>query len=47
MSGTEAEIQLLLKMFPDSSVSSLIRTAWCGRATRHQKLAPLPVLMGG
>ena len=25
--GTEAEIQLLLKRFPDSSVSSLI--GWC------------------
>ena len=38
--GTEAEIQLLLKRFPDSSVSSLIPTGWCRRASHHQKLAP-------
>ena len=38
--GTEVEIQLLLKRFPDSSVSSLIPTGWCGRASHHQKLAP-------
>ena len=38
--GTEVEIQLLKFGFPDSSVSSLIRTGWCGRASRHQKLAP-------
>ena len=25
---------------PDSSVSSLIPTGWCGRASHHQKLAP-------
>ena len=31
--------------FPDSSVSSLIRSGWCGRASHHQKLAPIP--MGG
>ena len=29
--GTEAEIQLPLKRFPDSSVSSPIRTGWCER----------------
>ena len=39
--GREAEIQLPLKRFPDSSVSSLIRTGWCGRASRHQKFAPI------
>ena len=38
--GTEAEIQLPLKRFPDSSVSSLIPTGWCRRASHHQKLAP-------
>ena len=27
--GTEAEIQLLLKRFPDSSISSLILAGWC------------------
>ena len=27
--GTEAEIQLPLKRFPDSSVSSVIRVGWC------------------
>ena len=37
--GTEAKIQLLLKNFPDSSVSSLIPTGWCRRASHHQKLA--------
>ena len=44
--GTETEIQLPLKRLPDSSVSSLIRTGWCGRASRascHQKLAPIPM----
>ena len=40
--GTEAEIQLSLKRFSDSSVSSLIQT--CGRASRHQKLAPIPMV---
>ena len=34
-----------LKRFPDSSVSSLIRTGWRGRASHHQKLASIP--MGG
>ena len=43
--GTETEIQLPLKRFSDSSVSSLIQTGWCGRASHHQKLAPIP--MGG
>ena len=43
--GTDAEIQLPLKRFPDSSVSSLIRTGWLGWASHHQKLAPIP--MGG
>ena len=38
--GMEAEIQLPLKRFPDSSVSSLIPTGWCRRASHHQKLAP-------
>ena len=38
--GTEAEIQLPLKRFPDSSVFSLISTGWCGKASHHQKLAP-------
>ena len=28
-SGKEAEIQLWLKRFPDSSVSSLISVGWC------------------
>ena len=27
--GTEAEIQLPLKRFPDSSISSLILVGWC------------------
>ena len=27
--GTEVEIQLPLKKFPDSSVSSLIQAGWC------------------
>ena len=36
----EAEIQLPLKRFPDSSFSSLIPTGWRGRASHHQKLAP-------
>ena len=40
MRDTEAEIQLPLKRFPDSSVSSLIPTGWCGRASHRQKLAP-------
>ena len=39
---TEAEIQLLLKRFPDFSVSSLIRTGWCGRASRHQNSLQYP-----
>ena len=42
--GTEAEIQLPLKRFPDSSVSSLIPAQpaiWCGRAFHYQKLAPI------
>ena len=43
--GTEIEIQLPLKRIPDTSVSSLIRTGWCGRASCHGKLAPIP--MGG
>ena len=30
--GTETEIQLPLKRFPDSGVSSLIWTGWCGGA---------------
>ena len=38
--GTEAEIQLPQKRFPDSSVSSLVPTGWCRRASHHQKLAP-------
>ena len=38
--STVAEIQLPLKRFPDSSVSSLIRTGWCGRASNNQNLAP-------
>ena len=37
----EAEIQPPLKRFPDSSVSSLIQTGWCGRVSRHQKLTPI------
>ena len=36
----EAEIQLLLKRFPNSSLSSLISTGWSRRASHHQKLAP-------
>ena len=40
VSGTEVEIQLSLERFPDSSVSSLIPTGWCRRASHHQKLAP-------
>ena len=43
--GTEGEIQLLLKRFPDSSVSSLIQIGWCGRASCCQNLAPIS--MGG
>ena len=38
--GTESEIQLPLKRFPDSSVTSLIPTGWCERASHHQKLVP-------
>ena len=40
----EAEIQLLLKRFPNSSVSSLIRS-WLmlRRASGHQKLALIPM----
>ena len=34
------EFQLPLKRFPESSVSSLIQTGCCGRASRQQKLAP-------
>ena len=41
--GYGGGIQLPLKRFPDSSVSSLILTGWRGRTSRHQKLAPLPV----
>ena len=42
--GVEAEIQLPLKRFPDTSVSSLI-FSWLtpGRASGHQKLAPIPM----
>ena len=39
--GTEAEIQLL-KRFPDSSVSSLIPTGWCGRASHQKNLLKFP-----
>ena len=39
-SSREVEIQLPLKRFPDSSVSSLILVGWCGRASHRQKLAP-------
>ena len=42
LTGTEAEIQLPLKRFPDSSVSSLIPTDWCGRASHHQNLLQFP-----
>ena len=38
-------LHLPLKRFPDASVSSLIWIGWCGRASHHQKLAP--ILMGG
>ena len=34
--GTEVEIQLPLKRFPDPSVSSLIRTGWFERAVKLQ-----------
>ena len=30
------------KTFPDSSISSLNPTGWCGRASRHKKLTPIP-----
>ena len=43
--GTEAEI-LLLKRFLDPSVSSLIPTGWCERASHHQNLAPIPMVTG-
>ena len=38
--GTEAEIQLPLKRFPDFSVPSIIPIGWCGSASHHQNLAP-------
>ena len=38
---TVRTLQLPLKSFPDSSISSLIPAGWCEeRASRHQKLAP-------
>ena len=40
--GTEVEIQQPLKKFPDSNVSFLIRTGWCGRAFRHQNSLQYP-----
>ena len=38
-------VNVVILRFPDSSVSSLIRTGWCGRASHHQQLAPIS--MGG
>ena len=38
----EADIQLSLNRFPDSCVSSLIRTGWCGRASCHQNSLQYP-----
>ena len=37
--NTSAEIQLPLKRFPDSSVSFLIPTGWCGRASHPGELS--------
>ena len=43
LSGSEAGIQLPLMRLPDSSVFSLMQTGWCGRASHHQNLAPIPM----